>query len=345
MGTQLTLNVDGTFQINGPNGQLTGTYQHANDQIMVRDQFGNTYQYTVQALTSTTLNMMENVSAVSLQYVRQQGQDTQLLAQSNGYALRLSDVQLGQALIQFITEQSINTQEFEILKNSAIREFKADPKGFSEGMDGLKKVLNMAKQSQDVSIIAQLRQSLFSELYKANKDQPLHEQSEIVRIMLNYLTVESYDPKTGMVLSSRDLDASVNYLAKTLELQSGQALSSAGRQQIQQTLKTQFTQLPKEEQAFYANGSVYWAMVEANLQQFSQQQYTQFQQQYAGNEPQYQSIPSWGDQQQGQQMSQETYEFLSQMSLQNHVSMMNGIENMGGTGDYWQIRPSYLGDW
>ena len=37
-------------------------------------------------------------------------------------------------------------------------------------------------------------------------------------------------------------------------------------------------------------------------------------------------------------MDWNTYNTLSNMSLQNHASMMNSIEAIGGSGDYWYVK-------
>ncbi|MEO1434125.1 MAG: hypothetical protein AAFV80_01220 [Bacteroidota bacterium] len=347
LGTELHLKSDGTFLITSSNGQLDGTYQYTDYQIQVWDQFGGTYTYSITELSEERLFMTEQASGIALHYFRKPAQGNELLASAKGFQLQESDIRLGAALISFVTDQLIQPAEMDLLRTSAIREFKANPTLFREGMSGIQEVMDIVRQANDASTIAQYRQMLFSNLYIANKDLPEANQSEIVRVMLRYITVESFDSKSGKVLSSRDLDAAVAYINQLVELESGQSLPSAERQTMRNTIKSQFQNMNVEEQDFYASASVYWSLVNANLNQFDTQQQDELQEQFqpvVGNDN-WTSTDDWTSKWEGKEMSPETYRFLSEMSLQNHVSMMNSIEAIGGTGNYWSLTPSYMPAW
>ncbi|MEM8995604.1 MAG: hypothetical protein AAGF23_12535, partial [Acidobacteriota bacterium] len=98
-----------------------------------------------------------------------------------------------------------------------------------------------------------------------------------------------------------------------------------------------FTSLGTEEKQFLAAAGVLHEVLAANLRGMTPGQVAALRQNMASTQPAPQPPPATG--RSGGTMDANTARFLSQMSLQQHVSTMNAIENIGGTGNYWEVTP------
>ncbi len=137
------------------------------------------------------------------------------------------------------------------------------------------------------------------------------------------------DSRNKVLLLASDLDGACAYLSFLRQSQGGAPWSAQETQQFRSQVSQNFSALPDETKGFLLGGQIFWSLISQNLQRLSQQRQAEVQQQIA--------------RQQQAPMSMDAYQTLSNMSRAQHMTTMNILENMGGSGDYWEMveRPSW----
>ncbi len=344
----MTLNQDGTFVFDGPNGHYTGAWGVQGQSLVMQDQLGQMYQYAVTQFSDTVLHLMDGYgNAIAYERPLQTRQQTTILAESNGLQLNSGHVQTGIGIIQFIIGQEIKPNEVEELTQSSIEEFQTYPQEFIRQITSLQQSLTTIKSLQDPLQIGTLRQMLIAEFYKATLPMKEADKPLLIRVMNRYVKVLAFDEANNLVLTNKDVTAMIDYIVFSNQL-SGiiQTVSNSDREQFTKELVQQFTILPLEQKQFLCSASLAWDLVQKNWQNMAQNQRAQVQQNYAGSVgSQNQQVYNGGTPSQ-QEMAQMQRDFNAQqnmmtmmnnMSLQNHATMLNTIENFGGTGNYWEV--------
>ncbi|MCA9779808.1 MAG: hypothetical protein KC800_23935, partial [Candidatus Eremiobacteraeota bacterium] len=109
--------------------------------------------------------------------------------------------------------------------------------------------------------------------------------------------------------------------------------------QMAYQLSSNFTQLDSQSQILLSNGTLVLAIFRANVQRMNQAQ----QQAMAQNYQQTQAYSNTGSSVATKQWenwhNQQALNIYQETMNQNHVTMMNVINNMGGSDDYWTLEP------
>ncbi|MBT9586262.1 hypothetical protein IV102_23170 [bacterium] len=136
------------------------------------------------------------------------------------------------------------------------------------------------------------------------------------------------DANNKVLLLASDLDGAAAYL-NFLRQSQGAPWSAHEIQQFKTQVVQNFSALPDQTKGFLLGGQIFWSVISHNLQRLSLQRQAELQQRVA--------------QQQPAPMSMDAYQVLSNMSRAQHLTTMNILENMGGSGDYWEVeqRPSW----
>lgn len=346
----ITMMTDGNFLTRAGQNLITGTYFKLGKVVTTQDPSG-TYTYQITKFTQDELTLVDaNNNALPLKRMTPPVQlpdadrFPQVHAEAGKFQVREADIRLGIATIEFLTSKSLPQAQADRLRKSAIDDFNKDPKEFNKGMKLLRGIMDQVALYSDPIALALLRSQLYGIFYAANMNTAEADRSELVNITVEELPVLAYDSKTQLVLSERDLEAALIYLERVNQLNGNAPMQAAQKAQLKTYITDNFNKLSQQDQQFYANASMFAEMLDYQINQFSPQQKQQFSQNWQQQISQPQAVPNWGNQA-NNNMDAETYRFLSQLSLQNHVSMLNGIEAMGGSSDYWEIKPGYLGSW
>lgn len=251
-------------------------------------------------------------------------------------------MRLAEGMVLFLADSQMSAAERAKLKGELTAEFGKDPKGFSEGTAQVRAILNEAKQLTDPAQLALGRISMVTLFYGLVKDIPTADQPALLKMVFAKNPILAYDSENQIALTQKDLDNSLRFLWFSNGVPEPNDAQKKQMKALGQAIAGSYLQLSPAHKQFLALGSITWPVLEHYWKSATpaqrQQLMASYQNQYAQAAPQVQAqpLPDWS----GQALDADTYRFLSRMSTQNHLSMLNGIEAMGGSDDYWTIRPA-----
>ena len=268
-----------------------------------------------------------------------QAQD-QILAQSQGYQLKQSDLLPAFNLLAFLVQGQLSTQELNYLTQASISEFQANPTGFLTEIQELNQSVMQAQTVSDPLKLGEFRYKLIGGFYGAAQKVPANQIPPYLQVLFRRAPVVAYDANTQVALTQLDLVAALTYLQELYALQ-GQQISPQMLQNWAQQIAGGFTQLPPQMQNFLASGNIVLSIYRANVARMNQQQQQTMAQQYTQQAQPYQPATTAAGKAMENWHNQQTMNIMQDMMNSNHVTMMNVIENMGGSDNYWTLEPSY----
>ncbi len=274
-----------------------------------------------------------------------------------GHTLTMEHVDTAVSIIEFITGEPIADQEKTELTESAKEEFPKDPAEWLRQIENLKGSLSQLRQLQDPLQIGMARQMLVSAFHKATRGMAPEQVPLLLRVVYRYVSVLAFDEASSLALTNKDVAAMVDYMEFTFRMAgSDRTFSDAEKVAFSQELATRFPTLPIEQKRFLCSANFMWRLVKANYQRFTPEQRAQLQQQYTQAQAQHYQ-PAGNDEAAFNRMTveqqraylqqksrdnlarQNMFTIMNNVATQNHATMLNTIENFGGTGNYWQVVP------
>ena len=368
----LKLNQDGTYQLQHPNGTSQGTYGVNGNAFWLQDSYGmSTVWYTILRFNQNEF-ILSDVNGVVINFRRQQQQPqatipttpaktpsttptspAKTLAEKDGLALTSHHIDTGVGLIQFIIGQAVKPSEVKELESQSIVEFNQNPSYFINEMNSLEQSLTTIRSFTDPVRIGLTRQELFSALYQATHTMRERDKPLLIQVLNRYIKVLAYDQANNLVLTDRDADGMLNYLAFNSEL-AGQTVTVTDslRQSYASDLIRNFSSMPLETKQLLCSASLIWQLLDANWNMLTPAQKQQYKQAYMAqiaqtsqNSPvydyQYESPQPRGrsssDSMRDWNARQNMYSMMNQMNMDSHALSLNIIENIGGTGNYWSV--------
>jgi hypothetical protein len=272
----------------------------------------------------------------------------QVLAQSQGYQLKESDLVPAIYFLNFLVQGQISQQEMVYLAQSSATEFQQNPAAFMNELQTLNQSIARAQTVTDPLKLGEFRQTIIGEFFAAAQNVPQQQMPAMLQVLFKNAPVLAFDPNTKVALTTQDLQASMLYLQELYSYQ-GQNLDQQQVNQMAYQLAQNFQQLDRPTQNFLASGCVVLAVFRANIAKMNQAQQQalaqSYQQQNANYQPSYQpqqayqpSTSAAGKQWENWH-NQQSMQIMQDTMNQNHVTMMNVIENMGGSDNYWTLEP------
>ena len=275
-----------------------------------------------------------------------------------------SHVDAAIGLAEFVTGMRLPQKEVNELTASAKSEFKKMPKTFVAEMKGLKANLDKLHTLKRPEQVAAARLQLTSALWTGIKNLPLSKRPLLARIIFRHVRVLAHDVKNNLVLTDRDLNAMVEYLVFCHQLYNEMfyqkiPVTTGQMAKFKMDAVKYFQKIPLERKQFMCSATVTWTMLKANYNRLGAFQQGQVKGQIAAKFPDTVMPPrqrasassgynsrytksgrkkSLAEMQREFQAKQNCFTIMNNMSLQNHATMLNTIENFGGTGNYWEVK-------
>lgn len=353
----LSLMPDGRYEFDQAGTVSVGRYQYLNRILALFDlRTMGVAQFMVVATEESSLTLQDTNGVVVTFYrpgsepveARQPeggGEDTsEVLASKDGFNLTRAGVGIGVGLVQFIIGGPILPAEVEEMERQSVVEFNQDPAWFTGQLTSLEQALRRLQGLTDTVQIGLGRQQLFSELHLATRAIPEADRPLLVRILERYVRVLAVDEANRLVLTDRDVDGYLSYSAFLSGL-TGMSLEVNPdlRTEVTEQLVAGFSTMPLEQRQMLCMASLLWTVVEANWQRLNESQRGQVTQSVAA---QYGNTGATNPQAAAADWNarQNMMKIMSDMNLQSHALSMNIIENVGGTGNYWEVvdKPSWM---
>lgn len=237
------------------------------------------------------------------------------------------DLQVLLSACQFFAGSPLTSSEQQTVIRDCQQDFARDPNRAAGEIAQLRQLGSALSQvSNPLQLVAARQQALFL-LYQDYAGGSPSATTQVVLARANPLAV---DAQNQILLLGDDLEGATAFLSLMQQMQGGSGLTGQQQNEFQSQVVANFANLPNESKELLICGRVVWAVASRRVAEWNQQQQAQFLQQVA---------PA----QTAQPMSADTYQMLSNMSRNQHMTTMNILENMGDSGGYWEMveRPSW----
>ena len=335
--------------------------------------YGQNQTFTILQLTQNSLSLQSDNPPQSFQLQRENGTPAQntltmssasmssgaALASQNGYTFTEAHWQAALQFAEFVLGSKLAPADEEAFKQATLADFRANPQASISEIENLTSQMQQFYQLSDLGQIALSRNMLLASLYQ--NMQQLPQKPYFYQLMQSYAPAIQFDPATGLLLSWRDVDGFMGVVQFYAEL-AGQPMqfTQEDRMAYAQYLGELFNTADPQTKAsicimatlneylrsFYAQLSPaerqQWA---AQLLQNNsyQQGYAQDYSSYGNPQNSYGSNPSPSAQEALQQMQTKLqlndmmFNTMQNIMLNQHATSLNIIENMGSSGNYWEV--------
>lgn len=262
----------------------------------------------------------------------------QVVASAGGHNLTVNDIALAVGLAWFLTNQMPTEEEIEAIAGAEIEEFKADPTAFREGADQVAQLLSQARQYSNPLELGLYRMHVLNVIWGFLEELPAADWGYVLRYAFDRNPVLAYDRDNAMVFTAADGYGAARYLMFVNGNTDPTAEQLATIEPTVKALAENYVALPAQVKQQLAIATLMWQMVTAYWPQLTAEQQQQLlaqlqQQQQTAVAQQPNEVPAGTY----QNMDAESLRILSEISQMQHVTSMNILENIGGTGDYWEV--------
>lgn len=274
----------------------------------------------------------------------------QTIATNGKYQYTLNDFEKAVNFTEFICGAKLTSTELGKLKQQEIIDFNENPEFSLQNIADIDYQMQQFYAITDPSQIGLSRSMLIANLYYSIQEMP--DDNAFKQIFNSYNIVLAIDPYNGISLTQKDVDSYFDYLTFYANLM-GQAYvyDQQTRQANTQGIINQFLYGENQTKLMLSIMTIYYEYIQSAYNQLSYQEkqqfassmtnnYDAFQQGYdysnsnANNYYNQGNSNSSGNDYQTQQMYFNT---MQDMMMQENATSLNIIENIGGSGNYWEV--------
>jgi len=360
-GTMLNLQPNFRYVLKYNNGtQLQGQYGLQNGYLLIQDpNTGQVMNYWVQYYDNQSMilvDAMGNTFNYSQVQPPSQTQDFQgtVLAKQNAYLLKTGHVEVYQKFTSFIISQALSYSEKAAIQADTIKEFKTNPTALLKDVTETHQAMQQAYQLNNPIQIGLVRQALIAELHKATRQMSEAEKPALIKIINRHAPVLAFDQANNLAFILNDFEGLLNYTRFMNELLNQPfTITEAQKQQFKREIIGKFASLPLEQKQMLCVTNLLYQVIDYNWKRLSYEQQQAYKQQVIAQNVPPQQAPATPQvseppidtndpaalyaYQLKMQQEREYWTMMSNISMQSHATSMNIIENMGGTGNYWEI--------
>ncbi len=274
----------------------------------------------------------------------------QTLATKNGYNYTQDDFQKAVKFTEFLCDKTLTDNELYLLQQSELKDFNDNPQLALQNINNIDAQMQQVYSYTDPLQIGLSRSALIANLYYSIQQLP--DDSGFKQIFNNNVIVLAIDPNNGVSLTQKDVDAYFDFLTFYAGL-TGQNyfFDAQTRLAYQQSVIDMFLYGDNQTKAMLAAMNTYNKFMQAAYNQLSPQEkqqfaanmtqnYNSYSQNYSydntttyDNSATYNPSTSSND----AATNQMYFNMMEDMMLQQHATSLNIIENIGDTGNYWEV--------
>ena len=342
---RLDFRPDGTFVWEAGGTRSEGRFAEREGLLVLTAADGTSAAYRVNQPRAGRIELVD-AQGTAHPFVRVE--DDPVLLRAGDLVLRASDFQTACTLAALLVDRPLAEGERARLLEASRRDFPVDPAGFLAQVQEVRRAIEPILATADPLRIAELQQALLAEIHLSSRSIPAESRPEIVRLMDENVRVLSIDAENRLVLTGRAADAFLALGDLEGRVAGRTPLSSCvDRAEVERSLAERFEGGAIEEKRGLCSLPVAWKVIEYNWTRLGEAERARL----AANlgfetarEPDAAAPPgvdaAKGDLLQRQadlRSRQQMFDMMNRMSLQQHVTSLNIIENMGGVGNYWEV--------
>ncbi len=369
----LILNGNFTYSFRYQNNVSKGYWSNQGNQFCLKDSSSNVpVCYTVISYNATNL-ILRDINGVMINYKKVNGASkpvtptlkkraikgaNRVIATKGNYKLTHGHLRAGIDLTQLIIGKKIKVSEIRELKQKLVEEFNKMPKQTVGQLNSIGLSMDKVHSATDPVKIGQVRQQIFAAFYKLTRNMSENQKPLMIQVINRYIKVLAYDEANNLILTNKDVDGYINYIAFNSELAGKKInINHAVRNAITQQLINGFASMSLEQKQMLSSASLIWELLQYNWSRMTNSQKVQYANAYRGkiaknftyNQQSSRnnnrtSPKNYGSKKKSlSQMRrdfnarQNMFRMMNNMNMNSHALSLNIIENIGGTGNYWKV--------
>lgn len=275
--------------------------------------------------------------------------NAQVLATSGNYQYTQEHFDKALQFTEFICGAQLTNAEVVALKQGELNDFNSDPATALQNIANLDAQMQQFYALTDPSQIGMSRSVLIANLYYNIQSMP--DDYAFKSIFNKYNIVLALDPYNGISLTQKDVDSYFDFMEFYASLMGQNIIyDKQTRELYKQSVIDQFLYGDNQTKSMLAIMTTYNEYMQAaynNLTASEKQQftasmtnnYTSYEQNYdySNNNNYTENTNNNSNSSNDWQTQQMYYNVMNDMMMQNHATSLNIIENMGGTGNYWEV--------
>jgi len=293
-------------------------------------------------------------------------QATTIIAQSGYYQLTEGDLNASMEFMEFILTTTVTLEDRQAAQANLVQQFQINPMGIAMEVQNVRQALPFIASLTDITQIANYRNSVITNLYLQffnNPNRPI-----LLQLMDKYNPILMYDALYNICLTDRDIHGLLTFTQFGYELmgQSPPAINPTDKQQLVQQLEVQIYSMSKTDKQNLLLLADYVPLMKQAFQQMTPTQQEPIRQQYLQalmvNQNTNQSEQNcqgcsakmkalYAKQARGEMTQydlaemqreidsqQNMFTMMNNMSLENHATMLNVINNLGGGNTTYEVK-------
>ncbi|MEW5733624.1 MAG: hypothetical protein AB1921_02155 [Thermodesulfobacteriota bacterium] len=361
----LSLQGNGQYALRDPNGQtVRSVWSAENGVLSLQDPgSGRSITYSIKQADGTALRLVDAYGIV-LDFERRSPLPPAGTPSTSGGAPGPAEEQVRTYLrfVGFLVNRPLSEEDAKSIREQAASAFTKNPDEFAKEVRMIDGSMQKAYALTDPVQIGLVRQALMAGLFRERMGNQELDRSPIMRIIDQYCPVLAHDPATGLVLTRNDLAGILDYVEFVQGLgQPGFALDPGTRDTLAREIVGGFPSFSPEQKKAYVTAGLASEWLKKSWRAMNEEQKKRF---AAGFTQGGQSAPAPGAAPgdpfsqgvaQGRRMGQEIgrqagslqggcprcLTIMADMNTQSHATALNIIENIGGTGNYWEVKPDW----
>lgn len=242
---------------------------------------------------------------------------------------------------EFLLDHKLNFAEIKEAKKEAEFSFRQNPLGTINEISDIDQQMQQVYSLKDVQTIGLVRSALLFHVYDALLREP--QMPLLGRLIDKHCKVLAYDVTNTLVFTQKDVDGLLNLMEFIGKINGNTAkFSTAERNQAAQQLTNNFNSLSLQEKQLMSIMGIMNDYIQTvyNKSSFTQKNQikAELNKSFATNNNNISSQNSSVDYSKFNNMSASSYQMMSNMMMSSHVTNMNILSNIGGSGDYWTIK-------
>jgi len=355
-----------------------GLFTVQNNMLYLANKAGITTQYQIQSLGENALVIYDYNAKELLSFIKKGSQkklvfEGKELAAKGEKTLNTGHVKVYTDMMAFLIGQKLSEDEEKAMQKECINSFNENPDALEQDAISLHHAMQNVYPIKNIGQIGVARLMFISEFYKNRKQLA---KSQLWIILERHCKVVAFDETNNTALTQKDLDGIVSYLEfMNVEFAEGKPLSSTDKKHVTKSLISNFSALDMQQKQSICMGSLLNTMMMNNWNALSSEQKQQLKEKFKAqnednksywdnkNQVDYTDNNSkWKPNPELERLREKAkngtlskselvdykahmktqnmyFNMMNNMQLQNHVTSLNIIENIGGSNNYWEIKP------
>ena len=256
-----------------------------------------------------------------------------IIHQKDGVILTEETLSKSFKLVEFFINKKLTDQEKLLLTLDEIKELNKNTQQYNQNMETTLNLWTELQNKKDPVEVGVVKLGLLAEFYKHMGQMPQKEIPYVLELIFSHVKVISYDEENNVFLTDNAIESYILLTVFINKITTGKSIDFTPQmvEQTKQQLITEFKKMTVEQKKLMCIMEVLFTHI-YNLWEKADDVGRKKIIATLSEKP----VNPVNPENPEAEMGSFTYDITNQIMLDNHLTNMNIIENMGGTGNYWE---------